>query len=642
MCGLAGILASEASASVDEAALRRMTDAIAHRGPDGDGFHLEPGLGLGHRRLAVIDPEGGRQPMYNEDGSVVVVFNGMIYNHAELRPGLERAGHVFRSRCDTEVILHGWEQWGIDCLHRFSGMFAFALWDRRRGMLLLARDPLGKKPLYYAEHGTGSGSGLAFASELPALLALPGMGRRIDPRAVEDFFALGYIPDPGSIFAGIRRLPAAHFLALERQGNRLVVPPPRRYWQVDARARTDPEGAEASLLTRLRAATAARMEADVPLGAFLSSGVDSSAVVALAAGLRAAPLDTFTVGFPAGLDERPYARAVAARYRTAHHDSDGDVDYIEAARAQAAVFGEPFGDSSAVPTRAVCALARRHVTVALSGDGGDEVFAGYRRYRWHRMSEAVRASLPAGARRAVLGGLARAYPKLDRAPRWLRARSTLTELGLDSALGYYATLRRTDAARRRALLSATQGEASGGYDPSDRFVDRMEAAGTDDPLLQAQLVDLDTYLPGDILTKVDRASMSVSLEVRAPILDRDVVAWGLGLPPGLKLRRGEGKHVLRRAVVPLLPPAILTRPKQGFAMPLARQFREGAHRVRALLLGETMLDSGLFRPEAVTRLLDEHAAGRFDHSAVLWLLLVFEGFLAQQAGHVASPSRVAA
>ncbi len=623
MCGLTGIF--QPGAPIDRALLKAMNDAIAYRGPDGDGFYVTDGIGLGHRRLSIVDVAGGAQPMFNEDGNVVIVFNGEIYNFPELRPKLAALGHTFRNRCDTEAIVHAWESWGPDCLQHLDGMFAFALWDRAQQTLFIARDRLGKKPLYYARTTSGA---FVFGSELAALAPVPGVNRRISPAAVDDFFAYGYVPDPHSIFEGIQKLPAAHYLLL-RPGSHAA---PRRYWSPPTKAIPIGE-AEAieGVTTHLREATRARLMADVPLGAFLSGGVDSSAVVATAAGLQGAPLSTFTIGFPGTQDETPLAAQVAARYGTAQHNDTAAPDYIEDARRQARLFGEPFGDSSSVPTEAVCALARRHVTVALSGDGGDEVFAGYRRYRWHRLAEGVRAHIPAGLRRGVLGTLARAYPKMDWAPRFLRAKHTLTELSLDSALGYYRTLAKVHHDQRRALFSPSLRSALDGHDPSSRVVDLMQACETEDGLLQAQYVDVQTYLVGDILTKVDRMSMAHSLEARAPFLDHRFVTWGMTLPPALKLRGQEGKWVLKRALEPLLPRDILYRPKQGFAMSLSQLFRTEAPRLRERLLGPAMLESGLFDGVAIGRLLDQHVSGAFDHAGALWLLLTFEGFLTAQA-----------
>jgi asparagine synthase (glutamine-hydrolysing) len=632
MCGVAGIFHITGTPEIDRALLARMTTALAHRGPDGDGFHVEPYVGLGHRRLAIIDVAGGDQPMFNEDGSVCVVFNGEIYNFAALRPKLEALGHVFRSdHSDTETIIHAWESFGPDCLQHLDGMFAFAVWDRARG-LFLARDRLGKKPLYYARDAAGR---FVFGSEMAALACVPSLSRRIDPAAVADFFALGYVPEPASIYAGIRRLPAAHFLWL-RRGEAL--PEPRRYWAPPTRVeKLDEAAAVATLTSMLTDATRARLVSDVPLGAFLSGGVDSSAVVATAAGLRG-NLDTFTIGFEGAEDETPYAAMVADRYGARPHtERAAAVDMIDAARLQGGIFGEPFGDMSAVPTHSVSRLARRHVTVALSGDGGDEVFAGYRRYRWHTLVDGARRLLPAGARRHAIGRLARLYPKLDRAPRWLRAKHTLTELSLDSALGYAATV--TKAHGARALFAPSLLAGLDGHDPTDRFVTLMDECASDDALIQAQYVDLHTWLPGDILTKVDRASMANALETRAPLLDSKLVAWGMALPPALKLRNGGGKYLLKRAMEPLLPREVLYRPKQGFASSPATAFRAQAGRLRARLLDGAMADSRLFALPAVAGLIDAHEAGVFDHSQTLWLLLVFEGFLATEvtAGPVLVP-----
>jgi asparagine synthase (glutamine-hydrolysing) len=636
MCGIAGIFTADPGRPIPLRILHRMTAALAHRGPDGDGFHVEPGLGLGHRRLAIIDLEGGRQPIFNEDGSVAIVFNGEIYNHAALREELRTRGHTFRTRSDTEVIVHAWESWGTACLERLSGQFAFALWDRRRQLLCMARDRLGEKPLYYTFLGDGT---LVFASELCGLLQHPLVPRRLMPTAIDDYFAFGYVPDPYCIYSGVLKLPAAHCLLLGRGGGATA---PQCYWR--PRFSERPHG-EAAALQELRdgldRCVKACLVADVPLGAFLSGGVDSSAVVATMAGLRPDPVATFTIGFDGEADETPFAEAVARRYHT-HHRAErvGAIDYIDAAREQAAMFGEPFADSSSVPTHRVSVMARQNVTVALSGDGGDELFAGYRRYRWHRLTEAVRAHVPAPVRRRLFGELARIYPKLDFAPRWLRAKYTLTELSLDSALGYYRTLCKVHEAARRRLYAPQLRGALDGHEPARLIAALLAEAETEDPVRQAQYADIKSYLAGDILTKVDRASMATSLEVRAPLLDHGFVEWALSLPPSLTLRRGEGKYVLKRALAGRVPDANLYRAKQGFAASLADRFRgKGAARVRERLAGERMRDCGLFDNAALTRLLDAHNGGA-DHSAAIWSLLVFEGFLA--AGEEATAESAAA
>ena len=624
MCGLAGIY-HPAGGPIDRALLRRMTTAIQHRGPDGDGFHFEPGLGLGHRRLSIVDVAGGAQPMWNEDESVVIVFNGEIFNFPELRPELQALGHVFRNRCDTEAVIHAWESWGPECLQRLNGQFSFALWDRNQRTLFLARDRLGILPLHYARRPDGT---FVFGSEMAALAQVPDLPRQISAAAVDDFFAYGYVPDPHTIFQGIYKLPAAHYLVL-REGSHAA---PRRYWSAPTASHAmDDADAIREMRARLEKATKYRLMSDVPLGAFLSGGVDSSAVVAIASGLQSAPVETFTVAFPGAEDETPLARRVAERYGAAQHVEAAAPDYLAAVRAQARLFGEPFGDSSAVPTESVCRLARQHVTVAISGDGGDEIFAGYRRYRWHQMAEAVRAYVPAPLRRGLLGQLALAYPKMDWAPRWLRAKHTLTEISLDSALGYYRTVAKLHHDQRRDLFSTTLRAQLDGHDPAARIVDHMQACNTDDTLLQAQYVDVNTYLPGDILTKVDRTSMAHSLEVRSPFLDHTLVEWGMALPASCKLRGQEGKWVLKRALEPMLPADLLYRRKQGFATSLSGVCRTEAAELRSRLLAGPMLDSGLFDGAVIAGLIDRHEAGRGDHSMSLWLLLAFEGFLTAQA-----------
>ncbi len=615
------------------AQVRAMTDAIAHRGPDGEGFHLDEGVALGHRRLAIIDPAGGQQPMFNETGSVAIVFNGEIYNFEQLRAELTAAGHVFRNRCDTEAVVHAWEEWGADCVTRLSGQFAFAVWDSHQQILFCARDRTGEKPFYY----TIAGGCFVFASEMAALTAGPGVTRQIRAEAVDDFFAYGYVPEPGTIFEGIFKLPPASTLLLDRRG---MAPRIARYWAPPNRAEPCAQAEAAPLLRqKLTQAVSSCLVADVPLGAFLSGGVDSSAVVAAAAPLRAGGLDTFTIGFEGAEDETPFARLVAERYGTRqHNDRAAATDMIAGARDQARVFGEPFGDSSSVPTITVCRLARRHTTVALSGDGGDEVFGGYRRYRWHGLVDGVRRHMPAGLRRHAVGTLAALYPKLDRAPRFLRAKHTLTELSLDSAMGYARTVARSHAAERHALFSPSLRARIAGHDPFAPIRAVMDAAHEADPLLQAQLADLATWLPGDILVKVDRASMAASLEVRAPFLDHAFLSWGLRLPATLKIGPCGGKHLLKLALEPLLPSAILYRPKQGFATDLAPLFRARMDRVRALSLGPVMLDSGLFDGAAIARMLDAHAQGASDHAQAIWLLLAFEGFLASLAA-LPAPAR---
>lgn len=627
MCGLVGIFDTQGQRAIDARLLRRMNDAQSHRGPDGEGVHLGPGIGLGHRRLAVIDVGGGHQPLYNEDGSVVVVFNGEIYNFRPLVRELEQAGHTFRSRSDTEVILHAWEQWGPDSVERLAGMFAFALWDEGRQTLLLARDRLGKKPLHTAMLPDGM---LLFGSELKTLTAHPAVARDLDPLAVEDYFAYGYVPDPRSIYKAVRKLPPAHRLVWRRGGAMSV----ERYWRLRTGAPVirDMDAAAAETVERLREATGQRLVADVPLGAFLSGGVDSSAVVATMAGLAGGPVKTFSIAFDdREYDESSFADAMARRYRTDHRRREVSPDDFTLLDRLASIYDEPFGDSSAMPTLRLCALAREGVTVALSGDGGDELFGGYRRYALHAAVERARRLLPAGLRRPLFGALGRAWPKMDWAPRPLRAKTSLQEMAMDSAAGYFAAVAVMDDAARYRLFAPELRRALQGHHPGEAVRAAMAEADSDDSLALAQAADLATWLPGGILVKVDRASMAHGLEVRAPLLDHTLLEWSTCLAPSLKLSAGEGKRVLKRAMEPFVDPALLYRRKRGFSMPLRRWFRGPlAGRLRGMTEGRGLGDCGLFEPATLRRLVDQHLSGSSDHSGALWLLLMFEAFLRKE------------
>lgn len=623
MCGIAGIMDIAGRRPVDPALLRRMTDSLAHRGPDGRGFHAAPGIGLGHRRLAIIDVAGGQQPLFNEDETVAVSFNGEIYNFQELAVELKAKGHRFRTHSDTEVIVHAWEEWGASSLGRFRGMFAFALWDERQQTLLLARDRFGKKPLYYALLDNGL---LLFASEMKALLACPQLPRRIDPRAVEDYFAYGYVPESKSIYSDVRKLPPAHSLIV-RRGRPLPSPSP--YWDLAFEERPIGEqDAEQELLERLRQAVSMRLISEVPLGAFLSGGVDSSAIVGMMAE-TSDHVNSFSIGFSqAEFDETEYADRVAAQYGTRHHRRIVDANDFDLVERLIRIYDEPFADASAIPTYRVCALARERVTVALSGDGGDELLAGYRRYRWHQSEERLRRLLPDGVRRPVLGLLGGLYPKLDWAPRCLRAKATLMELAENTVEGYFLNVSvLNDQIRQRLFAAGLQRELQG-YHAKEEIGRHFAVAPTDNPLSAAQYADIKTYLPGDILTKVDRASMANSLEVRAPLLDHDFAAWTASIPAALKLRRGEGKYILKRALERRLPRDILYRPKQGFAVPLAAWFRGPLReRVRSAVMGPRLMETGWFNAGFVRSAFEQHVAGLRDYSSLIWSLLIFDAFL---------------
>ena len=629
MCGITGMFDTRGRRDLDRGLLHRMNDSQAHRGPDGEGEHHAPGIALGHRRLSIIDIASGQQPLYNEDGSVVVVFNGEIYNYQELIPELQRLGHTFHTRSDTEVIVHAWESWGEGCVDRFRGMFAFALYDANREVLFLARDRLGVKPLYYSVLSDGT---LIFGSELKSLLVHPGLRREIDPCAVEEYFALGYVAEPRAVFVGTKKLPPASHLTV-RRGE--PVPEPEEYWEprFTLSNRISLQDAVAELNHRLEESVRLRMISEVPLGAFLSGGVDSSAVVATMARISGEPVNTCSISFddPA-FDEARFAQIVADRYRTRHfvdHVASDDFDLVD---QLAGIYDEPYADSSAIPTYRVCQLARKHVTVALSGDGGDESFGGYRRYRFHMMEEKLRAALPLGVRQPLFGLLGRIYPKADWAPRVFRAKSTLESLSRNSTEAYLHSVSIIREDMRRQLFSPAFRARLDGYSARDVFARHAGRAGTDDPLALVQYLDLKTYLVGDINTKVDRASMAHSLEVREPLMDHPLVEWLAGLPSSLKVHGQEGKYLLKKAMEPHLPGEIMYRPKMGFAVPLARWFRGPLRdRMRNGVLGSTLAETGIFDRKVLQHMVDAHVSGERDFSAPLWTTLMFESFLRNSA-----------
>ncbi|MFT7724553.1 MAG: amidotransferase 1, exosortase A system-associated [Roseateles sp.] len=628
MCGITGLFDIRERRAPERERLHRMNESQHHRGPDEGELYVEPGLGLGHRRLSVIDIATGQQPIFNDDKSVALVFNGEIYNYQELMAELGALGHQFRTKSDSETIVRAWEQWGEDCVHHLRGMFAFALHDRRRQTLFMARDRLGVKPMHYALLDDGW---LLFGSELKSLLAHGGMPRELEPQALEEYFSLGYVADPRTIFKAARKLEPGHRV-LWKRGE--PVPVPKPYW--DVRFTLDnpisQRDAEAELHERLKEAVRLRLKADVPLGAFLSGGVDSSAVVALMAGLQGSePVNTCSMGFDdPKFNEVEFAQMVADRYRTNHRVQTVASDDFDLIDTLARLYDEPYADSSAIPTYRVSQLARRHVTVALSGDGGDESFGGYRRYRLHMMEERMRAAMPQGLRRPLFGTLGRLYPKMDWAPRFVRAKTTFEGLARSSVQAYFHSMSIMRGPMRQALFSPKLKRELAGYDALAVFERHAANAGTEDPLALIQYLDTKTYLVGDINTKVDRASMAHSLEVREPLMDHPLVEWLATLPSHYKLRDGEGKYLFKKTMEPLLPNDVLYRPKMGFAVPLARWFRGPLRqRVRDAVLGERLADTGWFEPAYLRQLVDRHQSGQSDFSAPLWTLMMFEGFLRQ-------------
>ncbi len=624
MCGIAGIFDTQGKREIDQTLLARMNQAQHHRGPDETGLHAEPGVGLAHKRLSIIDLSSGHQPLFNEDGSVVVVFNGEIYNFVDLMPELQALGHTFRTHCDTEVIVHAWEEWGEKCVERFRGMFAFVLWDRRQQTLFMARDRMGVKPLYYALLDDGQ---LIFGSELKVLTTHPALKREIDPYAVEDYFAYGYVPEPRTIYRQALKLPPAHTLTFKRGSMR---PIPKPYWDLvfDASAPQSEADTKQELIDRLREAIKIRLVSEVPLGAFLSGGVDSSAVVALMAELMDEPVNTCSMAFKdKAYNESEFAASVATRYHTNHHAEEVDTDDYDLIDTLAALYDEPYADSSAIPTYRVCQLAKKHVTVALSGDGGDESLAGYRRYRWHMNEERIRNFLPQGLRGPVFGALGAVYPKMDWAPKVLRAKTTFQALARDAVSAYFHSVSTIGDGLRARIFSPAFKASLQGYNAAEVLRGHAKQA-PEHPLSAIQYLDFKTYLVGDINTKVDRASMAHALEVREPLMDHPFVEWLASLSPDLKLNGQQGKYIFKKALEPYLSDEILYRPKMGFAVPLARWFRGPLRdRIRAAVRSPTLGDTGFFNMDTLARLADEHISGLSDHSTALWTILMFDAFL---------------
>jgi asparagine synthase (glutamine-hydrolysing) len=626
VCGIAGFF-HRGGRAVDPGMLLRMTRVLEHRGPDEEGYFLNRSgtttmdgapvrgldaegagdVGLGHRRLSIIDLKSGQQPLSNEDGSVWITFNGEIYNFPELKAELEAKGHRFRTNSDTETIVHAWEEWGEETAARLRGMFAFAIWDENQQRLYLARDRLGKKPLYYAEHDNR----FFFGSELKTILEVPGFPRDIDVEALSDFLSTLYIPAPKSIFRAARKLPQAHYAVVTR--DKTIIRP---YWDLrfNPVREGDAESFGPAIVESLREAVKMRMMSEVPLGAFLSGGIDSSAVVALMAGVSDTPVKTSSISFSvAEYDESSYARKIAELFETDHHEYQVTPEAVPIIEKLAWHYDEPFADSSAVPTYYVSKTARETVTVALSGDGGDENFAGYRRYWFDHRENMARRFVPAALRPSVFGTLSRVSP---------RGKKFFKKLALDPVDAYADHMCAFNDTDKLALLQPSVVEALGGYRTVDLFRDTYNRADAPDHLSRLLYLDIKTYLAEDILVKVDRASMAVSLEVRCPVLDHVFMENAAQIPSGLKFKGGEKKYVFKKALEPILPHDILYRPKMGFGVPLPEWLRgELKDYARDLVLDGEATRLFLQRP-FVERVWNEHQGKAEDHAGPLWRLMM--------------------
>jgi asparagine synthase (glutamine-hydrolysing) len=618
MCGICGAVAQEKGRRVNEAVLRKMCDLIRHRGPDDEGFYLDEHAGLGMRRLSIIDLVTGNQPVSNEDETVWIVFNGEIYNFRELHAQLEDRGHVFATKSDTEVIVHAYEEYGDHCVERFNGMFAFALWDTQRRRLLIARDHLGIKPLYY---WAGRGQ-IVFGSELKTVIAHPAVPREVDLAAIDQFLTLEYIPAPKTIFKNIHKLLPGHRLIFEE--GKLHI---ENYWDIPfQKVGDDWDACKEQLLALIDDAVRMQMVSDVPLGAFLSGGIDSSSVVSAMSQATDRPVKTFSIGFgDRTYNELPYARAVAKKYATDHYEEFLDPDISDLVEKLLQYIDEPFGDFSIFPTYLVSMVARRHVKVVLSGDGGDELFGGYdtyvaqdleRYYRW----------LPAAVRKKVIPALMSRVPPQPAKKGVINKTKRFVEgAALPSGLQHTRWMMFLNPSEKSRLYSADLSSSLDGDSPEAVLRDYFLRVNKQDPLTQQQYVDIKTYLVDDILTKVDRMSMAVSLEARVPLLDYRIVEFAVNLPPEMKLYRGQTKRILRQAMAERLPGEVLSKPKQGFSIPLKHWLRGPLKPLMTDLLSDgSIRRRGYFNPGEVSRLVYEHLDQSANHSHRLWALMVLE------------------
>lgn len=619
MCGIAGIIGT--GERIEAAVIHRMCEAIVHRGPDDEGLFVKDSTGLGMRRLSIIDVAGGHQPVFNEDRSVWIVFNGEIFNFPLLREDLIRRGHKFSTHTDTEVIVHLYEDMGADCVTKLRGMFAFALYDERRRKLLIARDRLGKKPLHYALQNRGArGTRLLFGSEIKSILAIAPELATVNNQALLQYLYFGYIPDPLTAFTSIHKLPPGHLLEFE---NGLI--DIRQYWDLPEYGTNAPKSEEECLEEmerRLAEAVRIRLISDVPLGALLSGGTDSSTVVALMARASSKPVKTFAIGFrDQDFNEAPYARMVAEKFGTDHHELIVEPDVVETVQMLTGSLEEPFGDSSMLPTYYVSCLARKHVTVALSGDGGDEIFAGYDRYAIH-LRRQIFEQVPGWARRFYRE---KVYPRL---PRDMRGKKFSYNISLPWRERYVDGISFVPAFERDMPLLSDEFRTvlRDTGNPEQLMYGYFDRARAKDSVSQMLYVDTKTYMVADILTKVDRMSMATSLEVRVPILDHEFVEWATALPVEWKIRDGKQKYILRKLAERLgVPREVLYRPKKGFALPLVHWMKhELKDLIISVLLDSETLQRGYFDPRGVRQLLDEHFSGRRDQSGRIWRLLMLE------------------
>jgi asparagine synthase (glutamine-hydrolysing) len=617
LCGIAGYFIKK-GAQIDAGLLKRMTRTLTHRGPDEEGYYINDrgNAGLGHRRLSIIDLATGQQPLSNEDGTVWISFNGEIYNFKDLIRELEAKGHVFRTKSDTEAIVHAWEEWGTKAVEKLRGMFAFALWDENKQQLFLARDRVGKKPLYYLDDPKR----FMFGSEIKVILQAPEVSRQIDYTSFYDYLSLLYVPAPKTIFKSIKKLPAGHWALVTADTIKV-----ESYWDLPFFPEHDLSESRMmeDLLNILDESTRIRMISEVPLGAFLSGGVDSSGVVALMAKGSSTPVKTNSISFSvAKYNEAAFAQKVADLFHTDHHEFHVTPDAVPIVEKLAWHYDEPFADSSAVPTYYVSETARKNVTVSLSGDGGDENFAGYRRYYFDMRENAVRSLVPAFLRNPVFGTIGRLYPKADYLPQIFRGKAFISNVARDPVDAYYFSVSALYGQEKRKLVSPDILKEIGDYQTRDLFYDLYRKAPAVDHLSKIQYLDIKTYLCDDILTKVDRASMAVSLEVRCPILDHVFMEYAAKIPSKYKLVGKDGKHIFKKALKKYLPDDILYRKKMGFGVPVEEWLRTDLKEYG----GNLVLKGGASRQYLEKLMLEkfwnEHQSGLRNRSTELWIIMM--------------------
>ncbi len=617
MCGICGVIHRKKDHPVQFADVKKMCDVIKHRGPDDEGQYVHDNVGLGMRRLSIIDLSSGHQPIFNEDRSMAIVFNGEIYNHKDIRKDLEPKGHVFTTHTDTEVIIHAYEEWGVDCVQKLNGMFGFAIWDGRKDRLFLARDRLGIKPMYYYVDDNQ----LAFGSELKSIVQLDSVPREIEPKALDTFLTLEYIPSPYSIFKNIFKLPPGHWMLYENGETKI-----RQYWQLNyQRSHASTAELERRLEELLEDAVNIRLMSDVPLGAFLSGGLDSSSIVAMMSRRQKDQVKSFSIGFDeATYNELPYARAIAEKFKTEHFEEIITPDAASLTEKILWMLDEPFGDFSVFPTYLVSEMARKNVTVVLSGDGGDELLAGYDTYIAQGVARRY-AKLPAFLRKGAIEPIVNALPPTEKKKGFINKSKRFIEgARLPDFLQHVRWMIFLQSAEKDLLYSSDFSRSLNGYNSHGFIQEYFSQVTSSDPLDQMEYVDIKSYLVDDILVKVDRMSMANSLEARVPFLDHRFVEFAATIPSELRLNGKRTKHILKSSLQHELPMNIIERGKEGFSIPIKNWVKNELKPMMMQALSEqNVKDKGFFDPQFVNRLVDEHLKGRENHSHRIWALMVF-------------------